>query len=115
MTTIRVVIVAAVLVSMVAAAPARAAEDLAISSRSNDRSLFLTSTSGVAFSDCTIYVNDGYTASITTIPASGSAEIWLTELISKRALRFDPKMERLRRVHVICRKPTFADALFKID
>lgn len=97
------------------ATAAWASDELDVSARSNGRSLFLASRSSAALGDCTVYVNDGYTASVATIPATGSAEIWLSEFVSKGALRFDPKLERLRRVHVICRKPSYGDALFKID
>lgn len=105
---------AMILASAILLAPAVSfgSEELNIGVGYGDKVLRLTSKSGSAVADCRVYLNDGYEASVDVIPATGSADIWLTEFVSKGVLRFDPKLERVRRVHVFCRTPR-GDALFK--
>lgn len=99
---------------LICAASTSAAGDLPVRVQTDGKSLVFSSPSGAVLSDCNVYLNDGYKAHLDAVPASGSTSLNLGEFVSKGILRFEPRVEPVRRVHVICQSPR-GDALFKLQ
>lgn len=100
--------------ALICSASASVAGDLPVRVQTDGKSLVFSSLSGAALSDCNVFLNDGYKAHVDAVPASGSTSLNLGEFVSKGVLRFEPRVEPVRRVHVICRSPS-GDALFKLQ
>jgi hypothetical protein len=100
---------------MLLPAGAQAYDSLNLRVRANDRVLELSNPNGFDLGDCYIAVNSRYKAMNVAIARGQSSEVWLSELMTSNDVRFDARLERLKRVYVACRKPTTADASFEIQ
>lgn len=111
----RKAMIGAALAAIVSASAAAAGEDAALRVQTDGRALHVSTRDGTSRSDCMVYLHDGFRASIDEIPAGRAAVVDLRAFVANGTLRFAPGIDRLSRVHVICRKPQQGDALFRLD
>lgn len=93
--------VLAILVVLISA-PAVAGE-LQVRVRVTDRGFDIINESPSKLENCSVIVNSKYKKRWFDIAVNGSRDLWFSELQTDNDVRFDPKLDRFERFHLICR------------
>jgi hypothetical protein len=90
-----------------------AATELNVALRETTSGFELKNPNSFDIAECYVTVNSTYKTGRVRVRKNGVAEVRYTELISDTDERYNPTVERLRRVQIECFRPARASASFE--